>query len=80
MLSDNQLYTGFTGDIKRRIEEHRRGNVVSARCNRPLKLIHFECYTLKSDAKRREKSLKKTEGKRLLQKQIRDILVKESII
>jgi len=79
-LSNQTLYTGSTADINQRIERHNTGHVKSTKGRRPLKLIHFEAYTLKSDALRREKFLKTTEGKRLLKQQIRDILVKNQII
>ena len=75
LLNNGNLYTGFTGDIKRRFQEHYRGKVRSTKIRRPLKLIYYEAYILKSDAERREKFLKTTEGKHLLKKQIRDILV-----
>jgi flagellar basal body-associated protein FliL len=39
-------------------------------------LIHYEAYNLKSDAQRREKFLKTTEGKRLLRQQIKECLNK----
>lgn len=42
--------------------------------NRNPDLIHYEVYKYKSDAQRRERFLKTTEGKRLLRQQIRDIL------
>ncbi|OFZ58437.1 MAG: excinuclease ABC subunit C [Bacteroidetes bacterium RIFCSPHIGHO2_02_FULL_44_7] len=73
-LSNGNIYTGSTGDLKRRILEHKNGNVISTRHNRPVKLILYEAYLLKSDAQRREKYLKTTEGKRLLKQQIRDFL------
>ena len=73
-LNNNQLYTGFTCDLKRRIEEHKHGKVRFTSQRLPIKLIHYEAYLLKSDAMRREKFLKSTEGKRLLRKQIRDYL------
>ena len=78
-MKNGQLYTGFTTDIERRIEEHYRGNVKSTRHRRPLKLIHYEVYMLESDARRRERFLKTSEGKRLLRKQIRDVLEEEQI-
>jgi len=74
-LSNGDLYTGFTGDLKRRAGEHRAGRVKSTQHKRPLELIHYEAYQLESDARRREKILKTTEGKRLLRKQIRDVLL-----
>jgi putative endonuclease len=68
------LYKGLTSDLKRRIKEHKNGKVHSTRHKRPVKFIHYEAYLLKSDALRREKFLKTTEGRRLLHQQIRGIL------
>ncbi len=77
-MKNKQFYTGFTSDLKRRMEEHKRGKVKFTRNRLPVKLIHYEAYLLKSDAKRREKFLKSTEGKALFKKQIRDLLKKIS--
>ncbi len=74
LLSNNQLYTGFTNDVKRRIHEHKSGKVKFTSQRLPVKLIHYEAYMLKSDAMRREKYLKTTEGKYFLHQQIRDYL------
>ncbi len=52
------------------------GKVKSTKHKRPLKLIHYEAYLLKSDAQRREKFLKTSEGKRFLKMQIRDFFEK----
>ena len=73
-LSNGDIYKGFTEDLKRRLEEHNQGRVNSTKNYRPLILIGYEAYKLKSDAIRREKFLKTTEGRRLLKQQLRDIL------
>lgn len=73
--NNNQLYTGFTQDIKRRMEDHKSGKVESTKHKLPVKLIHYEAYLKKSDAMRREKFLKKSEGKKYLKQQIKDILL-----
>ena len=73
-LGNGQLYTGYTSDLKRRIREHQAGKVKSTSKRMPLELIHYEAYMLESDARRRERYLKTTEGKRLLKQQIRDVL------
>ena len=73
-MNNNQLYTGFTSNLKRRVKEHKYGKVKSTKLRRPLMLIHYEAYLLESDARRREKFLKTSEGKKLLHKQIRDVL------
>ena len=74
-LCNGQFYTGFTSNLKRRIQEHSQGNVDSTRLRRPVELIHAEAYLLESDARRRESFLKTTEGKRLLRQQIRDVVL-----
>jgi putative endonuclease len=80
LLSNKQLYTGFSGDLAERIKSHQAGKVASTRHRRPLELIHAERYVLESDARRRETFLKTTEGKRLLRQQIRDILRAKGVI
>jgi putative endonuclease len=73
-LSNGDIYKGLTGDISRRLVEHHRGIVESTRNFRPVTLIGYEAYQLKSDAERREKFLKSTEGMRLLRLQYKDVL------
>jgi putative endonuclease len=80
LLNNKQLYTGYTNDLKRRINEHQSGKVDFTSQRLPVKLIHYEAYLLKEDATRRERYLKTTEGKRFLKQQIRDLLIKEGII
>ena len=73
-MCNNQFYTGFTKDLRSRIKAHHRGKVKSTKLRRPLELIHYEAYKLESDARRREKYLKSSEGKKFLRQQIRDYL------
>jgi len=75
-LSNGDLYKGLTSDLKRRMEEHATGKVESTKNYLPAILIGYEAYQLKSDAQRREKFLKTTEGRRLLKQQYKDILSK----
>jgi len=74
LISNGDIYKGFCGDLKQRIKDHTNGKVQSTRNYRPIKLIGYEAYLLKSDALRREKFLKTTEGKRILKMQIKDLL------
>ena len=75
-LSNKDIYKGSCGDVKVRFSEHEQGKVESTKNYRPLRLIGFEAYELKSDALRREKFLKTTEGRRLLKQQYKDIIDK----
>ena len=76
-LSNNDIYKGSTDNVTKRKHEHDTGQVESTRNYRPVLLIGFEAYLLKSDALRREKFLKTTEGRRLLKQQYRDIIEKD---
>ena len=75
-INSSQIYTGSTKDLKTRIRLHESGNVNTTSKYLPVTLIGYESYILKSDAQRREKYLKTTEGKRLFRQQFRDILNK----
>jgi putative endonuclease len=62
-LKDNQWYTGYTPDLRKRIKIHEDGLVESTRNRRPFKLIYFEGCLNQQDATRREKYLKSGNGK-----------------
>jgi putative endonuclease len=79
LLSNDTIYKGRTDNIKTRIKEHKLGKVKSTRNKRPIKLIHYECYLLKSDAIRREKFLKTTEGRKFLKQQLKNLFKKQKL-
>ena len=79
LLKNYTLYKGSTANLKRRIKEHEYGKVKSTKHKGPIELIHYECYKYKSDAERREKYLKTTEGRYFLKQQIKDLLTKLNI-
>jgi putative endonuclease len=67
-LKDNKNYTGYTNNIKRRLNEHQAGGVKSTQNRRPLKLIHKEEFSTKQEAMKREKFLKSRTGRREIKK------------
>lgn len=67
-LRDHKLYTGFTTNLKNRLENHNRGEVNSTKYRRPLKLIHAEYFINEEDAKAREIFLKSGFGRDNLRK------------
>ncbi len=68
---DDLRYIGFTSDINNRLKQHFRGKVFSTKYRRPLKLIYIEGCSNVEDAKRREKYLKMTGGRRFLVKRLK---------
>jgi len=79
LLDRKQIYKGYTSDLKRRWLEHESGRVKSTKIYQKKILVGYEAYILKSDALRREKFLKTTEGRRLFNQQYRDIINQKSI-
>ena len=69
---DSLLYIGFTKNIQARLLRHQSGEVPSTQTRRPLKLIFYEAYPLKSDALRREQYFKTTKGKTALKMMLKD--------
>lgn len=68
---DHQLYTGYTKDLKRRIEDHNQGRVPSTKDRRPFKLIYSEACLNQSDAIAREKYLKSGMGKKYIRNRLK---------
>jgi len=62
---DSSLYTGYTTDIKARIERHNSGRVVSTKSKIPLETVYFEMHSTLKDALLREKYLKSSKAKTL---------------
>lgn len=65
-IKDDKLYIGYTNNLTRRIEEHKKGLNFSTKYRLPFKLIYFEGCTNEQDAKRRENYIKTTQGRRFL--------------
>ena len=58
------FYIGYTNNLKRRLKEHEKTNLPHR--NQDFKLVFFEAFVNKKDAKKREKYLKSTKGRRAL--------------
>lgn len=71
---DNELYIGYTENLKSRLGEHFKGRVTATKYRRPLILIHYEAFTDKKDAKAREIFLKSGFGRSQLKKALQNKL------
>jgi putative endonuclease len=67
---DGRFYIGFTNDLKKRIDEHKKGLVVSTANRQPLKLVYYEACLNDYDAIKREKYFKSGFGRRFLRNRI----------
>ncbi len=77
---DKKNYTGYTSNLKKRMEEHQNGKVESTKYRRPFDLVYFEGCLDSKDARRREIYLKTTYGKRFIKNRIKNYIIQiESI-
>jgi putative endonuclease len=55
---DDELYFGYTSDLRKRLTQHNSRLVEATRTRRPFVLVYYEAYLSKDDAKHREFSIK----------------------
>lgn len=67
---DQRLYTGVTGDLKKRFLQHQRGEVKATQHLRPLELLYDEACRKKLDATAREYALKTDYGRAYLKRRL----------
>jgi putative endonuclease len=75
----DQLYIGFTRDLKRRLKEHNQETTFSTKRYAPWKLIYYEACRDILDAERREKYFKISQGRRLLKRRLKEYFFKKKI-
>ena len=65
---DGELYIGYTANLKKRFIRHNKGLNIATKPHIPYKLIYFEGFLNRIDAKRREIYLKSGWGIRSINK------------
>ncbi|MBW2006029.1 MAG: GIY-YIG nuclease family protein, partial [Deltaproteobacteria bacterium] len=66
---DDSFYIGQTDDIKRRIDDHKKGKVSWTKSKWPIEIILLEEYSSRKEAVNREKNLKTGFGKKWLKRE-----------
>lgn len=66
-----ELYTGVTRDLKRRLLEHNHGKSISTK-GRHWRCIYYEACLEYEDSRRRERYLKTTQGQRMLKLRLKE--------
>ncbi len=67
-LKDNSFYIGYTSDLRKRIKKHNSGDNSATKPHIPYKLIFYEAFLERIDAKNREGYLKSGYGRRTINK------------
>lgn len=74
---DNQFYTGYTNNLKKRFEEHNTGKSFHTSKHAPYDIVYYEAACNKQDAMARERYLKSGMGKRYIKNRIKNYLDSE---
>lgn len=78
-IQHNDLYVGYTADLKERLKRHNSGLNISTKSHRPWRIVHYEAYRNDEDAKRREKYLKTSQGSRLLKRMLKEYFTRRNM-
>lgn len=71
---NDRLYTGFTYDLRKRLNEHNDKKSIYTKHRGPYELIYYEACRNENDARQRERDLKSGMGKRYLKSRLRRFL------
>ena len=71
-IKNEELYIGYSSDLRRRFQEHNQGLNFSTKRYKPWKCIYYESCLHEEDAKRREKYFKTSQGQRLLKRRLKE--------
>mgnify|MGYP002338706845 CR=1 FL=1 len=63
---DGRLYKGLTQNLNNRLEQHNKGKTKSTKAFRPWKVVYYEKFHNRSEARKREKFLKSGKGRELI--------------
>ena len=69
---DKKLYSGYSSDLRKRIESHNKGSVGITKNRRPFMLIYYEAYIHQQDATAREKFFKTQWGRNYLKRVLKN--------
>jgi len=73
-VRNKKLYYGFTNDLRRRIKDHRSKQSNFTARNGNFKLIFYEAYLNKKDAKEAERYFKTGHGREILKDKLKHYL------
>lgn len=65
-IKDNSLYIGLTSELRKRLKEHNSGKNKATKPFVPYKLVFYEAFLNRTDAKNREEYLKGGYGRRTI--------------
>jgi len=68
---DKKLYTGYSANLKERVENHLKGKVQITKNRLPLKLVYYEAFIDELAARQQEVFYKTGQGRRILKNRLK---------
>ena len=72
---DKSWYIGYSSDLRARFKSHNKGENLATKNKKPWKLVYYEAYLIRLDAKKRELFLKSGSGRKFLKRQLTNYLI-----
>jgi putative endonuclease len=72
--TSKKLYKGSTSNLNDRLVQHNHGNVTSTKADRPWRLVYYEAFLSKTDARREELFLKSGKGRERIKYLLQDVV------
>lgn len=69
-LSNQSIYVGSTNNLKRRVQTHQTGNVLSTKAHTPVKLKSYIAVETEQKARELEQYFKSGSGKAIAKKRL----------
>jgi len=73
---NGKYYVGSTCNLERRLAEHKAGNTISLRNLLPIRLVFSKFYANLKEARKMELHLKRMKNRNILERIIKDKLIK----
>ena len=74
-LKNNDLYIGYSTDLRKRLNYHQNGKSKFTKPHRPIRLVYYEAYSAKKDATKREYHLKTGQQRKYLKQRISNSII-----
>lgn len=71
-LKDKKLYSGYSSNLKQRLDAHNKGEVDITKHRRPFELIYYEAFKNQQDTTTREKFFKTQWGRNFIKKVLKN--------
>jgi len=64
---DLSFYIGYTSNLEQRLEQHNKATSGYTSTKKPWKLVYFETFDLETEARKRERAIKKKKSRKYIE-------------